>query len=148
MNITQLKTIFEVIPTYTSSTINTFQTGKNYEFPSDGDNIYPLLYLEEDYIFNQDKASEKWTFALLVLSHLDQDNLKQTKDILRDDLLDESRKVVNHLSIALKDKEYQGSIESVSYLSLLDFESDNLQGWRIELTINVVNKTNLCYVYS
>jgi hypothetical protein len=147
MNIEQLNGIFEVIPTFSASTINTFQSGKDYEFPSNGDNIYPLLYLEEDYLFTIDNNRENWTIALLVLDYLDMDNLKITKNNLRDELLTESRNVVEYFKSKLKEIEFQGTISNVSFLSLLDFETDNLQGWRIEINFTVVNSSNRCNIY-
>jgi len=56
MNITQLKDIFISATTFTSSTINNFDSGKIYEYPNDGvPENYPLLFVEEDYLINTDK---------------------------------------------------------------------------------------------
>jgi hypothetical protein len=151
MTIQNLKDILNDIPTFTASTINTFQSGKAFEYPNEGDKIYPLLFLEEDYLINviinnNQPNQENWSIAILVLDQLDMDTTKDEKDTMRDVLLAEGRNIVKYLRqqiLAL----YQGVITDVSYLSLLDYEQDNCQGWRIELTVNTASGENKCLIY-
>jgi hypothetical protein len=145
MNITDLKNIFVSAVTYTSNTINTFLSGKDYEFPSTGNNIYPLAYLEEDYSItinevNERPTQELWTIAFLVLDHKLDSETKTVKDNVRDNMLLESKRLVAFIRKFYK-------VTNVSYLSLLDFESDNLQGWRVELTITFANSEPICNIY-
>jgi hypothetical protein len=151
MTIQNLKDILDNIPTFTASTINTFQSGKSFEYPNEGDEIYPLLYLEEDYLINvilnnNQPNQENWNIALLVLDQLDMDATKDAKDALRDTMLGEARNVVKYLRQEIGSL-YQGVITDVSYLSLLDYEQDNSQGWRIELTVNTASGENKCLIY-
>lgn len=151
MTIQNLKDILADIPTFTASTINTFQSGKSFEYPNDGDDIYPLLYLEEDYLINviinnNQPNQENWNIAILILDQLDMDATKDEKDTMRDSLLAEGRNIVKYLRQEIASL-YQGVITDVSYLSLLDYEQDNSQGWRIELTVNTVSGENKCLIY-
>ena len=151
MTIQNLKDILSDIPTFTASTINTFKSGKSFEYPNEGDEIYPLLFLEEDYLINviinnNQPNQENWNIAIIVLDQLNMDATKDAKDTMRDVLLGESRNIVKYLRqqiLAL----YQGVITDVSYLSLLDWEQDNSQGWRIELNINTASGENKCLIY-
>jgi hypothetical protein len=151
MTIQNLKDILNDIPTFTASTINTFQSGKSFEYPNEGDDVYPLLFLEEDYLINvivnnNQPNQENWNIALLVLDQLNMDATKDEKDTMRDVLLGEARNIVKYLRqqiLAL----YQGVITDVSYLSLLDYEQDNSQGWRIELTVNTASGESKCLIY-
>lgn len=151
MTIQNLKDILNDIPTFTASTINTFKSGKSFEYPNEGDEIYPLLFLEEDYLINviinnNQPNQENWNIAIIVLDQLNMDATKDAKDTMRDVLLGESRNIVKYLRqqiLAL----YQGVITDVSYLSLLDYEQDNCQGWRIELTVNTSSGENKCLIY-
>ena len=102
MTIQNLKDILADIPTFTASTINTFQSGKSFEYPNDGDDIYPLLYLEEDYLINviinnNQPNQENWNIAILILDQLDMDATKDEKDTMRDSLLAEGRNIVKYL---------------------------------------------------
>jgi hypothetical protein len=152
MTIQNLIDILDNVPTFTASTINTFQSGKSFEYPNEGDDVYPLLFLEEDYLINviinnNQPNQENWSVALLVLDQLNMDEIKDIKNNMRDVLLAESRNIVKYLRqqiLAL----YQGVITDVSYLSLLDYEQDNCQGWRIELTINTASGENRCLLFS
>ena len=151
MTIQNLKDILNDIPTFTASTINTFKSGKSFEYPNEGDEIYPLLFLEEDYLINviinnNQPNQENWNIAIIVLDQLNMDATKDAKDTMRDVLLGESRNIVKYLRqqiLAL----YQGVITDVSYLSLLDYEQDNCQGWRIELIVNTASGENKCLIY-
>jgi len=152
MTIQNLKDILNDIPTFTASTINTFESGKSFEYPNEGDEIYPLLFLEEDYLIsvvinNNQSNQENWNIALLVLDQLNMDSTKDAKDTLRDTMLAECRNIVKYLRQEIL-RLYQGVITDVSYLSLLDYEQDNSQGWRIELTLNTASGENRCLVYA
>lgn len=151
MTIQNLKDILNDIPTFTASTINTFQSGKSFEYPNEGNEIYPLLYLEEDFLINtiinnNQPNQENWSIAMLVLDQLDMDATKDAKDTLRDNLLAESRNIVKYLRQEIL-RLYQGVVTDVSYLSLLDYEQDNCQGWRIELTLNISSGESKCLIY-
>ena len=152
MTIQNLIDILDNVPTFTASTINTFKSGKSYEYPNEGDNIYPLLFLEEDYLINvvinnNQSNQENWSVALLVLDQLNMDETKDVKNNMRDVLLAEARNIVKYLRQEILSL-YQGTITDVSYLSLLDYEQDNTQGWRIELTINTASGEPRCLIFS
>jgi hypothetical protein len=135
MNIQDIKTILGTIPTFSSSTINTFESGKSFEYPNEGDRIYPLLFLEEDYLISVILPNqENWNIAFLVLDQLNMDETKDAKDTLRDTMLAEARNVVAYLAQQIN-LTFQSTLLEVSYLSLLDYEQDNSQGWRVELSM-------------
>lgn len=150
MNINNVKTIFSSITTFSSSTITTFLSGKDYEFPSDGVDVYPLIYLEEDYLIttinnNGQPNQENWSFSIFVLDQIDSGVSKDLKDSLRDDLLTESRKIIKYLREQLK--QYQGNVLETSFLSMLDMESDNTCGWKIDIILSSVSQETKCSAY-
>ncbi|CAB4154493.1 hypothetical protein UFOVP648_10 [uncultured Caudovirales phage] len=135
MNISQIKGIFQTIPTFSSSTISSFRSGKSYEYPNEGAEIYPLLFLEEDFLITVTLPNqENWNIALLVLDQCDDSKSKAFKDNIRDSLLEEARNVVSYY-IQQLGINYTSTVIDISYLSLLDYEQDNCQGWRIEITM-------------
>jgi len=151
MTIQNLKDILSATTTFTSSTISTFESGKSYEYPSAGEDIYPLLFLEEDYLIstvynNNQPSQEDWNVALIIVDQLDDDNNKTSKDNIKDNMLIEARRVVKYLRDQILTN-YQGRIISSSYLSLNDFEQDNTQGVRIELIIQTVSPETRCEPY-
>lgn len=151
MTIQNLKDILSATTTFTSSTISTFDSGKSYEYPSAGDDIYPLLFLEEDYLIstvynNNQPNQEDWNIALILVDQLDDDKTKVSKDNIKDTMLIEARRVVKYLRDQIQTN-YQGRIISSSYLSLNDFEQDNTQGVRIELIIQTVSPESKCEPY-
>lgn len=151
MTIQNLKDILSATTTFTSSTISTFESGKSYEYPSAGEDIYPLLFLEEDYLIstvynNNQPSQEDWNVALIIVDQLDDDNSKTSKDNIKDNMLIEARRVVKYLRDQILTN-YQGRIISSSYLSLNDFEQDNTQGVRIELIIQTVSPETRCEPY-
>lgn len=151
MTIQNLKDILSATTTFTSSTISTFESGKSYEYPSAGEDIYPLLFLEEDYLIstvynNNQPSQEDWNIALIIVDQLDDDNNKTSKDNIKDNMLIEARRVVKYLRDQILTN-YQGRIISSSYLSLNDFEQDNTQGVRIELIIQTVSPETRCEPY-
>lgn len=152
MNITNLKDILSATTTFSGSTITTFRNGKSYNFPSDGEeNFYPLLFLEEDYNINtiyngSNPITEQWSFNLIIVDHLDDEFPQADKDTMRDVLLVDAKNVVDYLNFTLYDL-YKGSVISTDYLSLIDFESDNTQGWSLGITINVPANRSRCNPY-
>jgi len=66
---------------------------------------------------------------------------------MRDNLFAESQRIVSFLRQTIK-RFYQGDITNSSYLSLLDYEQDNSQGWRIEINLNVVTGETKCVPFT
>jgi hypothetical protein len=149
MTIQNLKDLLSPIPSFTASTITTFQSGKSIEYPNEGlNNFYPLLYLEEDYLIttiynNSLPNQEDWNFALLVIDNLDYAASKTDKDNIKDDMLFEARQIVSYLRDQLK-ASYQGTITSNSYLVIQDYEQDNAHGVRVEIVCRTVTGENKC----
>ena len=151
MNIGNLKSILSATTTYTSSTLNHFESGKVYEYPNNGlPENYPLLFLEEDYLFETQTIGntkmDSWTFSFIVVNTINEQSTKDEKDIMRDAMLVEAEKVVSYLNFEFK-RLFEGSITSANYLSLLDYEQDNSQGWRVDINALVATSEVRCNPY-
>jgi hypothetical protein len=149
MNIQELKSIFSAVTTFSSSTINKFESGQEWEYVNDGvPENYPLIFLEEDYLITTDiKAkTDAWSYSFILVDEINQEATKQEKDLKRDSLLEEMRRFVKYLRDEYK-RLYQGEIINVSYLSLLDYEQDYAQGWRCEINSITVTEEIKCIPY-
>lgn len=142
MLIQDFNNILSIIPTFTASSISTYATGMDYNYPNAGNpETYPLLFLEQEYNLNVGNpiTIETWQFGLLVVDQKDMENNQETKDDIKDLMLIEARKIVSYLRYILPTVYKGARIDNINYLSLEDFEQDNVHGWRLELTITVPN---------
>lgn len=141
MIIQDFKNIFSAVTTFTASTISTFASGTDYEFISNGKKEnYPLLYMEEDYSINNPELNgsrpiETWNFGLLVVDQLHMQNSKISKDNIKDAMLEEARNIIAYLNNKLKENFKGATVQSAGYLSLNDFEQDNVHGWRLDISV-------------
>jgi hypothetical protein len=135
MRIDRLINVLEAFPGYT------FDYGPDVELALDGNDSYPMLYLEEPILGTVDvvKFIHTLEFAVLLLykeatkvSGSESSYKEDTPSI--DSAIDDVKPLVSHLEAN------RYVVNSVGYVTLRDFGSDVVAGIRIELNITDTSK--------
>lgn len=128
MKLDRLHTALEAYPNYT------FDYGLDAELALNGDQTYPLLYLEEPILgtVDTDRGFHTLEFAILLLNK-DRGNNNGTNYKDNTPWVDESIDEIKPLIAHLEANSY--IVNSTSYVTLRDFGSDATSGIRIELSV-------------
>ena len=125
--------------------IESFGTGDKWEVAIAGEDIYPMLWLDQVFMANTSEPLETWEISFMVLAA----QLHDESD--ENELLDLTHTIGQQIIQKIKNDDIYAIGASISAISFTNAFEDLLVGWRFELQLSQrigVNRCNIDYAFN